>query len=220
MIISHSHQFLFVHIPKTAGTSIELALEPFATQVKRFPENRLARTLRIKANYLTLPRRRMFSRHATARTARRYLPAAVFERLFKFAIVRNPWDRLSSEYHYLLRKQNHRLHRQVHAMSGFAEYVAWQTKLRRPTQSSYVYDQAGKLLVDFVGRFERLNEDMLCLQEMLGIELDLPHVNRTKRNDYREYFDAQSRSLAEDYFREDIERFGYTFDGEEAASAA
>ena len=73
-------------------------------------------------------------------------------------------------------------------------------------------DRDGNLLVDFVGRFESLGEDLAYICQRLGITASLPHINRSRHQDYRHYYDDRTANLVASHFREDIQRLGYIFD--------
>ena len=82
------------------------------------------------------------------------------------------------------------------------------------TQSSWLCDAEGRLLVDFVGRVEHIYDDLGSVGRRLGLRpLELPQRNRSKHDDYRTYYNDRTREQVAEHFREDIERFGYTFDG-------
>jgi hypothetical protein len=132
--------------------------------------------------------------------------------MFKFAFVRNPWDRLVSRYSYLLRNESHPRHRFVKRMAGFEDYVKWEIS-RGMFQHQYVCDARGKLIVDFIGYFERLNEDFAKVCAQLKVEAQLPQANSSSHKDYRTFFTPALRDLVARSFQRDIEQFGYTFDG-------
>lgn len=210
MLISFERRFVFVHVNKAAGTSIQRALEPFA---KRRLHPLARQAMRLHVDRLLPVERRMFREHATADQIRRSLPSGVFDSFYTFAFVRNPWDRLVSQYSYLLRTESHRHHAIVKAMDGFGDYVDFQLARGSWLQSTYVVDRDGKILVDFVGRFERLTDDFSTVCETIGVEATMPHVNASKHKDYRDYYDDATRERVGEHFREDVERFEYTFDG-------
>lgn len=209
MIVSHSHRFIFVHVSKAAGTSIERALEPFR---HRPPDTRLNRW-RCKLGLQWDYRRYRFRQHDSARLARRVLPAALFDDYFKFGFVRNPWDWLASLYSYLQRTPGHRHHRRVRAMS-FAEYVTFEIQRGQRTQSDFLIDENGRLLVDFVGRFENLEADFARVCQRLGLgPIPLPHRNASRqRRPYQSLYDATTRDRVARHWAGDVRRFGYRFE--------
>lgn len=212
MLISHDHQFLFVHVPKCAGTSIRAAFEPLATNPLDYWENRLLSRVGINLNVLGPFRRRRFRNHSTAAEIRRFLPASVYEKLFKFAFVRNPWERLVSLYHFIPQRLEHRYSYPV-AMMSFAEFADVWTRRRDILQKDWVCDSRGRLIVDFVGRMETLEEDFQHVQSRLGGEAKLTLLNSSgTRRDFRELYDNTTRDLVAERLAADIEFFGYQFE--------
>ena len=66
-------------------------------------------------------------------------------------------------------------------------------------------------MVDFIGRFESLIDDFQKLCHLLGITCKLPHAGKTKHNNYKEYYDKESREIVGEFYKKDIEIFGYKF---------
>ncbi len=232
-MICHQYRCLFVHVPKTAGMSIEhfFLARLGLTWAQRAP-------LLLKGN--DDPARgppRLEHLGAAEYVRLGYVSRAQFDTYFKFAFVRNPWDRLVSEYKY----------------RGYPVKVDFKTYLfkRFPApgwtdlychvvpQYDFLHDESGRLLVDFVGRYERLQEDFDRVCVRLGIPPEpLPLVNRSlearwpdsirelrrrvrravwsheKRHTfphYTRYYDDESRALVERMFQRDIETFNYVF---------
>ena len=151
--------------------------------------------------------------HHPARVIRRHLPVEIYNRLFKFAFVRNPWDRAVSLYHHCLEQPLHHRYKLVKRMSGFGEFIRWRVKRRPLLQCDTVADGHGNLLVDYLGSFETLADDFSEICRRIGIEVPLQKLNASHHCDYRSYYDDTTAELAAEYWRRDIERFGYTFDG-------
>ena len=193
MLLSLRRNFLFVHIAKTGGTSVRDALdrerwrEPWAAA--RFLCSRLSALSghRLGAK---LPR------HARAIAAREMLPRELYDRLFKFAFVRNPWDLQVSSFHHIRRERPHLLG----PHQDFEAFLRHKLDPDRPyqyhldtsieLQSDYVIDLHGNVIVDFVGRYERLEEDFAEACRRIEIPAPpLPHRRRAteRQRDYRGY---------------------------------
>lgn len=149
-------------------------------------------------------------KHATALEIRSALDSEIFASFFKFSFVRNPWDWQVSLYHYILDNPENCGHEETKKMGSFRNFVFSREKLSF-TQTSCLVDESGNLLVDFVGRFENLDEDFRSICHKVGISASLPHINKSKRTDYQDYYDAETRDLTARLYAVDIERFGYTF---------
>lgn len=219
MQISFEHNFLFVHIPKTGGTSIRSALEPYQTDTASAFPNPLLRQIGINVNhYLGGYRSFQFRKHERIKTVARLLPANAFDSLFKFCFVRNPWDLLVSNYSYVKSNKKHKRHRRMSRMD-FREFVEFAVAKEIGFQKPIVSSTSGDLLVNRVGKFETLNEDFESIASIIQSEATLPHLNRVTRPDYREYYDRRLIARVTDCYREDIEEFEYEFDGS-ASNAA
>jgi hypothetical protein len=211
MLLSLKPAFLFVHVDKAAGSSIQLALQPYAS-MRRDDRWRRRLTWLGPLNRLGFYRVMEFPEHASARVARNCLPPKIYDGLFKFAFVRNPWDRLVSRYAYLQRNEEHPRHRNIRKME-FADYLAWEIQRRKMFQHTYVTGTRGEWIVNFIGYYERLREDFAKACAHLSIKADLPRANTSSHRDYRTYYTPALRDLVANEFARDIELFGYTFDG-------
>jgi hypothetical protein len=216
VLISYTRPFFFIHIDKAAGTSIQDALRPFADPVQKCRLRRRLTWLGGVNRVFGIYREIEFPEHCHALTIKNCLPASVYDRMFKFAFVRNPWDRLVSRYAYLLRVEKHSRHEFVKKMSGFEEYVEWEIRRGKMHQWEYVCDRQGKLVVDFIGYFENLQEDFAVVCKRLGVDAHLPQANASKHRDYREQYTSALRERVLRAFARDIELFGYEFDGRRA----
>lgn len=217
MLLSHRHNFLFVHIAKTGGTSVRAALAPLRWRDPwywlAFPCHRLSH---LSGHRLGTK----FPRHAKIIAAKEMLPHEIFTRLYKFAFVRNPWDLQVSSYHHLKRERPHL----VAHVKDFADFVRYKLDPERvyeyhldtsiEMQSDYLKDLSGKIVVDFIGRYERLQDDFDQVCERLRVrKKTLPHKRQAKdRDDYRRYYDDITADLVAKRFRPDIEAFQYRFE--------
>lgn len=234
-MICHHYQCIFVHIPKTAGQSIEhvfldlLSLDwdsraPLLLRPNDRPELGPPRLAHLKADeYVRF----------------KYLTQAMFDAYFKFAFVRNPWSRLVSIYRFLGHDQ--KIDFRTFLLGPFKNYIFENQHWFVGPQSDFVYSKEGKLLVDYLGHFEDLQNgfDHVCRQIDIT-QRKLPHVNKSENNnplpneiinqisegpggkpgstefpvhqDYRDYYDEDTIDCVADLYRKDIEMFGYDFD--------
>jgi Sulfotransferase family len=202
LMISFQKRFLFVHVPKTGGNSIQSVLRDYS-------EDELV-ALRgeqdgVERFGLRNPKYKI-KKHSTLAEYREALGNEQFRTLYKFTCVRNPWDRMIS--YYFTPTQN---------------TVAWdRKKFRRvivkvlPVADCLRLDRGEKdafANVDYIMRFENLAADFGTVCAALGIlPTTLPRYNRSKREHYSKYYDDELRELVRARFAAEIERFGYTFE--------
>jgi len=218
MLLSLKYNFLFIHIAKTGGTSIRDALWYYKwTDPYRIPQFLCSRLSSVFEHKIGAK----FPRHAKAIAAREMLPREVYERLFKFAFVRNPWDLQVSSWHHLRRERPGLLA----GLEDFEAFLRWKFDPARPPQyhadisielqNDYLVDLHGHCIVDFVGRNEFLAEDFAEACRRIGITCPrLPHSRQAidRERDYRTYYDDNTAALIAEHYRSDIERFGFRFD--------
>jgi hypothetical protein len=201
MLVSRNHKFVFIHIPKTGGSSVTAALAPYLDDPKPVPAD---------------DERGWQLDHHVNRKMHEPLRKLEFELdsdFFVFSFVRNPWTRIVSIYYSVRAKECSR---------GKVQLTARDFKLflRRPdlrahkySQTYYLRDRSGNVRTDFVGHFDRLPTgfDVVCS------EIGLPYLDLPKRNvrpeplDARKLYDPDSVKLVRDLYLEDITRFGYEF---------
>jgi hypothetical protein len=209
VILSNSHRFIFIHIPKTGGTAIAKALAPFDRSVERKGLRRLLSHLPVPEDADAVA----FRIHVSARWVKAKIPAETFAAYAKFAVVRNPFDRAVSYYHYLVQNEAHHRHDKVRGMNfeAFLEYLLRRRSFHNDTQFRMVSDATGKMLVDHILRYESLADDFLRLCETLGLPAQpLERHNASRRDAYETYYkDGRAREMVLELFSEDFAAFGY-----------
>jgi hypothetical protein len=214
MLISRTHSFLFIHIAKTGGTSIAAALREFCDPPPPVSLTyRLRKILPVRCQIDTLPQ----PTHASAIWVHSRLGEVTYNKLFSFAVVRNPFDQMVSKYEFVKRSRGHRDSEMANELtfSQYLERKASTSYIFRKTQTDHVTNQNGKIIVNQVFRFENLNELTIELKNRTGISIErLPHLNSTKRKPYTEYYNDSSRRIVERIFKRDLEKFSYRFDGD------
>jgi len=228
MPVSHKYKTIFVHIPRAAGSSIERALGIYGRKNDGVntpcPDILFGVSQGIQLQHLTIQEIRTRG------------DKTIFEDYFKFAFIRNPFDRIVSAFiwsedakrmnlHELFLdvfapeksramelyrarhdKYTFRGHRRKIAFKEFLLEVASPNKdkpLRSDldrhfkSQRDFLVDEDGKLLVDFIGRYENLSDDFAKVSEVLSLNLELSHVSMTDH--------------VGDMYRRDLEMFEYQF---------
>jgi hypothetical protein len=239
MLISREKKFLFIHVQKTAGSSVARLLRSQAPDTRPF-----------------------LGQHDHALWAKTHL-ASEWTGYYKFAFVRNPWDRLVSWYQMishdgkllpwhkrfpfemirhsgkvlpgsqrLLQKKHYKPFWQyvLKRTNSFEEFLLNCTGIvddidgKRSAmynQIDYVADERGSIIVDFVGRFEKLEHDVNIIIDALGLpSRPIPQVNKSQHSHYSEYYTEETRRLVAERYSRDIEFFGYQFEGAPRAAIA
>lgn len=206
---------VFVHIPRTAGTSVERVLDGYDRKPSDPPDYEVAWGWDPSSNrwmqHLTLQEMLMtglLTRHE-------------FDSFTKFAIVRNPYDRCLSDYQHL--------RRHVGPIGSFRQMVErggrWEHALTDRTSRDYRGDHLrqqydfvtidGQVAVDFVGRFERLDEVARFLRTTLGDpSVVLPHQNpsMSRAEHYSHFYRNSEIELVAHAYETDLREFDYAFD--------
>lgn len=224
MLISYSKNFLFVHIAKTGGTSVRAALRPY----RWGGWYSVPLWLASQVDQMTRPRHKLglkFPRHAKVIAAREMLPEEVFQGLFKFAIVRNPWDLQVSSFHHIRREKPEVLA----GVRNFGDFLRLKFDPDRPyeymldtsaeLQHEYLVDLRGNVIVDFIGRYERLEEDFAQICQRIGVPgLSLPHLRKaSERRDYRSYYTDELIELVSHHYQRDLDILGYGFEPDQGS---
>tara|TARA_Y100001938_G_C7915828_1_gene341904 strand:+ start:50 stop:655 length:606 start_codon:yes stop_codon:yes gene_type:complete len=199
-MIGFKKEFIFLHIPRTGGTSIESFLQPHV----EFPDQ--------ETNHGQL----------------KHYPLSKYYEVFgktpkpfyKFTVVRNPWDRMVSYYFHLNKEFNGAKFEKMLRLMGkngvmigcnfseniegslwydFNSYYHWMHELKNEKVKAI--------------RFENLQDDFNKVCEELDIEIgELPHINKTKKNHYSNYYNKRTKEMVEKAFSIDINTFGYKYE--------
>lgn len=190
------HKCIFIHVPKAAGTSVAQSM--FGHLVSHRPAYDY---------FIDNPRK--------------------FREYYKFTFVRNPWDRLVSAYHYLKAggmDERDEAWAQAHLSSyaTFEEFVYnWvnHENIRKKNhfrpQIEFLNDGipgSRRIMVDFVGRVERIDEDLGRVAHVLDMNVRLSRTNTSSRVAYQTYYSGEMEKIIRNVYADDIEVFGYTFD--------
>jgi chondroitin 4-sulfotransferase 11 len=189
-MISYSRRFLFVHINKTAGTSIEHALNAYG---------------RKKINDITSNVKFKHSQHFILNEYKEYL-GVEYNKYYKFTVVRNPWDRVVSYYHsgaiqshlsftdWVIDRYKHK---------NFIDYH----RMYMPCSTWFNKDEINRVI-----KYENINIEFSQLCSELQLDAKLEKHNMTlNRSGYQDYYINETRQIIHDIFIDDINQFNYKF---------
>lgn len=205
MLISEKYKFIFIHIYKNAGTSINGALLPFTSSIPFLPV--LLSKFRIR-----LRQSQPYESHIHTSELIKKLGEERFKSYYSFAFIRNPWDWQVSLYSFMLKDKTHRQHNLISDFKEFEEYIEWRCRKEIRYQKDFIYNDDGKLLVNFVGRYENLEDDFRTVCSEIGVSRKLPKLNVSDKKPYQEYYNRKTIALVKEAFSPDIELFEYEFE--------
>lgn len=203
--------FIFIHIPKTAGRSVRSALRPHCYSVGQ----ELSRTLDGLRRAAGMPPSKFpknkYSALGGHPKADRYLDVMGddFFAFYRFSFVRNPFDWLVSYYEFCKARPTNKNYELFNA-SSYSEYIAWACDGNLPTQRAYLVDNDDRICVNYIGRVEAIGIDFEHLCNKLNIENKLPFKNRSRRGSTSQYYTTKSAKMVSERFTEDFNTFGYS----------
>ena len=197
--VSHRYRCIFVHVPKCAGSSVK----KFLYGTHRGGD------------------------HATAAEFKDLFPGE-YESYYKFAVIRNPWDRAVSVYSYLLAGGNgsfrdRKVREQLIRLGGFKQFCRYlekevSRKYFKPfprhlwPQAWFLGEEGGKKIsLDTLVQFEDMEAGLRTVGSHIQAEIRIPRLRETPHRHYSEYYDDETRELVQKAYREDVELFGYRF---------
>jgi hypothetical protein len=201
-MISFQKRLLFIHIPKTAGNSIQSVLRDYSEDqlvalrkeqdgIERFGLRNLKYKIR---------------KHSTLKEYRDTLGDEQFRKLYRFTCVRNPWDRMVSYYFTPTQSPESWDRKKFREIISKVVSIADYLRLKEDEEDPFVN-------VDYIMRFENLADDFHSLCNQLKISpATLPQYNRSSRDHYSKYYDDELREFVGTRFAAEIEQFGYTFE--------
>jgi len=203
-LISLTHNFLFVHIPKTAGNSIQNVLRAYSEdKIVCLPNQDGLERFEVRSDKYKI------HKHSTLQDYQKELGDELFQRLFKFATVRNPWERVVSRFFSPSRGavswEREQFAKYIEQIPPLSAHISLEGD---SNSKPNCYDN-----LDFIIRYERLNDDFKKVCELIGIPwMQLPIRNKSSRQPYAAYYDDELVELVRNRFHEEIAHFGYEFE--------
>lgn len=221
LVISDKYRCIFIHVPKTAGTSIEYKLQSFNALRGGVQDHRSLREIEphgirhLLQDIGSLNYEMAQNRLKNIIRRQRCASRQQFQQYFKFSFVRNPWTRALSWYQNVMRDENHR---KKHRIPEDCSYEAFLTDYPdqwalRP-QLYWLVDHRGEIPLDFIGRFENLSEDFAHVCKVLQLEnSELPRmIASTSKSHYTEIYNEITKRIIAERYAEEIDYFGYRFE--------
>lgn len=201
MLISEENKFAFIHIPKNAGTTVRMLLDKYRSNHSGDIFHHIG------ISDATLP-----------------------EDFYTFAFVRNPWDRMVSIYEFTKKRIEQYPHR-YKDFKGYDQFnwdfekwlmegamysdnfgVDTLPPIQRLSQSYYIADKKGNIIIDKVGKVETFDKDLEDIASYLCLKISSDRFfNNTETKPYQKYYSKKGKSFIEKYFKWDIETFEYEF---------
>jgi len=212
MLVSTSHNFVFIHIAKNGGTTLSAFLRSYAVKT---PKRTIWTDAVAAIPFRQAPEKISYPPHKNARWTRKKLGAAFFDNAFTFAFTRNPYDRAVSRYEFV--KQNHLHHSHSKFVNlSFADFVSDEIKRNffiSRTQLSEVSDRRGNVIVSKTYKLEEFSNALKDICERINVPVPehLTTRNTSVRKDYREYFTPEIKATFDKIYHKDLEYFEYEY---------
>jgi hypothetical protein len=214
MLVSHEKKFIYIKTIKTAGTSVEMALQPCCMPkggvVTEWTDCSETKTGIVGARGPNA-HSQLWWNHMPASVIRARLPEDIWNNYCKICNIRNPWDKTVSRFHMAFRDIKNEDESTV--IKHFQNWLNATDSLGKDT-GLYFIDR--KPVADFYIRYEHLTEDLKQLSLRLGLVLgDLPHAKADMRGSsripYTAYYDTPTQKIVAEHYALEIAHFGWTF---------
>jgi len=213
LVISKKYKYIFFHLPKNAGVSISNALinEEYSLILKKISSYILRQIIGKKNNfYFSLKNKEIFffNSHISCYNFYEKFNKNDFNSFYKFAVIRNPWDRMVSRYFYskkISKKFNN---------YTFEEFVDYDIKFnsRVLNQFEFCTKDKNNFCLDSVIRFENINDDFAeVTNKIFKNKRKIQHLNMTNHSKYKDYYNDKLKDKIYSNFKKDINFFKYDF---------
>lgn len=207
MIVSHQNRFIFAAIPKTGTHSVRHALREHLG-----PDDMEQARLFVEKKFPIPEIARMGHGHVSLAEVRPFLGEQMFDDYLKFAFVRNPFDRFISYCAFATSREGSFERDPKRVMRHFLFTAPPHQHIIFRQQHMFITDAGGNLLADEIGKVEEMQLSYDRIAARIGIaSTPLDHANRSRRGDYRDYYDQELIDGVARIYGRDIELFGYDY---------
>ena len=205
-MLDKNRKFIYIHIPKTGGSSIESFFG-----FNLWKKSTLQNTQLINSHLMGYcVRKKKFLQHLSIDEVAQHLYSKRdhFDQYFSFATIRNPWDRFLSSFFYECRSKT----KDIANFREFCKKPYFFNPDHQLPQYKFIVNKSEKIIVNCIIRFENLENDFNKVCNIIGIpRKKLPHINKTKHPHYTEYYDRETRDIIKKRYERDIDYFEYQF---------
>ena len=218
-MISHKYKCIFIHIPKTAGTSIEQKLGHFKELHRGVQDHRPISDIEpismreLARSCLFLDTAALKKQIKKALTDKKTNLKQCYGTYFKFSFVRNPWARVFSWYKNVMRDEHHKRRFKVDDNCSYKDFLhkhldQWELK----PQLYWLLDKEGNMPLDFVGKFENLKNDFCFVANKIGLrDYELPKLIAGDGQHYARFYDVEMEKLIYTKYKDEIDYFNFRF---------
>lgn len=187
MVGSHKNKFIYFHLYKTGGTSIRNIVEKYSD----FRGGKHDRPAKIIKEY----------------------GKKTYDDYYTIAFVRNPFDWQVSLYFFMLKDGSHPQHNLMKSFKTFEEYIEWRVSGKDLiTQYEFLSEGSSNdspLTIDYIGKFEKINESVEYIKNKFNMSGNLPHLNKINHSPFMEYYNEKTQKMMREAFKIDFETFNY-----------
>lgn len=217
-MISKKHNCIFIHIPKTGGTSIEnMIWSPEEITKKNLYGGWLKKPFRKK---ILKPARNKYQtgglQHLLAKQIKKEIGNKFFDQALKFTMVRNPWDKVISQYKYMFKRDDLMQFIGMDKNTTVIQYLELISKKKHvqwEKQHKFFLGNNGEILADHILRFENFNMEISRILKKLDIEFDtILHLRKGTRGHYSKFYNDETKEFVANMYSNDIELLGYSYE--------
>lgn len=226
MLISHRKKFIYTKTIKTAGTSVEAYFEKYCLSIESDSESSALVKKGSREEYIgksgiigyrgNNSKGKEYINHMSAKSIKNKVGSDVWQKYFKFCVIRNPFDKLVSYYHFIKKqaRKNHPI-KMAHGENDIDKFRNWiKGGGRVLDRDKYLIN--GEICIDYFIYFEELHKGIKEVCERLNIPFEPKSIPKLKYGlrptglPVKEYYDQETQLIVENMYRFEVSRFNYS----------